>query len=849
MKEHVEVFLDRIRELFIGSVIDGHSGFSRLRDIRIAYFDEMRPELKKEIDDSLYDIPDKGKQILEELALFFGKCFSESGSIYCSNSVSSPVNEAGSDVQASDVAISWSTSNHYYVKSDRMWTSKTYELDAGGSPVLVRIDASDMEGKSANEKRKISFELESIHGRTVELKAGYQAQGRTARLSSIIRQLRKEGIELSEGSLASTLRAYSAVADVDFFINRDACAYLGREFNRWIMGTFLESGKVLPQAGLKKLNAARKAGNAVIDFIAEFEDELVRIWNKPKFILNSNYVVTLDRLIQEGGIEVARKIAEHRNLPEQVLEWKTLGIVDSGFNPDSLRPAEDGKTLTDKRYNSLPIDTRHFKDVESEILRLFDNLDHELDGWLIHSENYQALNTILPKFRGKIQTVYVDPPFNSGSDFFYHDKFRESTWLTMMKNRMEFVSEFLKDDGNFFSHYDENANHYGRLLINDHDYSIREVIFDTNATRDPEADLYAYKSFGNNFSLRHQTIYHASGKNSLFRKLWKPNRNNTSLDIGWLDLISLQKNDAPKRLADYDFGVERYNGTGDLAFEKIETGDEKIYPMSDMWNDIYSFTQSEMRVSENFGFITQKPENLLRRIIQSTSRLEGDKYSRDIILDFFLGIGTTVAVAQKLNRKWIGIEMSGHFRDTYEEIVDVNNTDENRNNPLNLEILKETGSTLKVRMLKIGILGRMKIVLAGDKKFRLGNKARGSHLSRQINWNGGGFFKYFEVEQYEQALKKCTHDDLDKAGTYPFLRSSVGDSTPSGENTDDSLLSSFRKYYPEVDIGESISMLKGKFISKLENDAVTFDDGERISFCDHHPELDAPFIMLRQQSD
>lgn len=115
----------------------------------------------------------------------------------------------------------------------------------------------------------------------------------------------------------------------------------------------------------------------IIDFISQFEDELVRIWNKPKFVKNSNYVITLDRITDKKLIE---KIKGHKNYPQQVKEWEELGI--SKDNP------------------KVPIDTKYLKDLGLETLSQFDDLDKSLGGWLIKNENYQALNTILPKFGG-----------------------------------------------------------------------------------------------------------------------------------------------------------------------------------------------------------------------------------------------------------------------------------------------------------------------------------------------------------------------------------------------------------------------------------------------------------------
>ncbi|MDW7973642.1 MAG: site-specific DNA-methyltransferase, partial [Thermodesulfovibrio sp.] len=117
-------------------------------------------------------------------------------------------------------------------------------------------------------------------------------------------------------------------------------------------------------------------------------------------------------------------------------------------------------------YQYLPIDTRYFKDLELEILALFDDLDESLDGWLIKSENYQALNTILPKWKEKVQCIYIDPPYNTTNDeFVYQDVYRHSSWCTMMENRLQKARGLLSSLGMIFVSIDDNEQANLRKLM------------------------------------------------------------------------------------------------------------------------------------------------------------------------------------------------------------------------------------------------------------------------------------------------------------------------------------------------------------------------------------------------
>jgi len=155
--------------------------------------------------------------------------------------------------------------------------------------------------------------------------------------------------------------------------------------------------------------------------------------------------------------------------------------------------------------------------LELEILSQFENLDKSLDGWLIKSENYQALNTILPKFKEKAQTIYIDPPFNTGNDFEYIDRYQDSSWLTLMKNRMDLAKRYLTKAGGFVLHLDWNANYLGRNLMEEvfgKDNFINEIVWRIGW-------VSGYKTQVDAFVRNHDTLYifaNNSRKDYFFKK-------------------------------------------------------------------------------------------------------------------------------------------------------------------------------------------------------------------------------------------------------------------------------------------------------------------------------------------
>ncbi|MFZ8785158.1 site-specific DNA-methyltransferase, partial [Thermocrinis sp.] len=170
-------------------------------------------------------------------------------------------------------------------------------------------------------------------------------------------------------------------------------------------------------------------------------------------VIQTDYVITLDRIKEWAGEEfyreVLKKVLQNK---EQLEEWERLGFGKFESEWDLV-----GK--------KLPIDTRYFDErFKWELLERISekvNLDDALDGLLIKSENWQALNTILNKYREKIKTIYIDPPYNTGNDeFLYRDRYQHSSWLTMMENRLSLAKKLLRDDGVIFVSIGNNANVY-----------------------------------------------------------------------------------------------------------------------------------------------------------------------------------------------------------------------------------------------------------------------------------------------------------------------------------------------------------------------------------------------------
>ncbi|HOS88803.1 MAG TPA: site-specific DNA-methyltransferase, partial [bacterium] len=672
-------FYKALQDVFIGARIEGKGGFVNLMRIKSNYYCKIEDILKKDIETALTNHPNFRDELFDKLYSFFSRYFTENGSIYFN---STPFHNNIYEkvyTDEKDVILFWKTQMLYYVKTDRIFRSLPVEFDG----FKFYFDASKIESKKANEKRSLIFELDKVkEDTTIVFSVQYSEKGTKTKQDEILKAIKRKGIAITEEQLERAFHIFAKQSEVDFFINKNAKSFLEEQFKLWSYQYFWEGAKEWNADRVNELQILKDIAFKIIDFIAQFEDELVRIWNKPKFVKNSNYVITLDR-IKDG--KLIEKIKKHTNYKEQVKEWEELGI--------------------DKDNPKAPIDTKYFKDLELEILSQFDDLDKSLDGWLIKSENYQALNTILPKFKEKVQTIYIDPPFNTGSDFDYVDKFQNSSWLTLMKNRLDLAKIYLTKSGGFVLHLDWNANYLGRNLLEEvfgKENFINEIIWRIGW-------VSGYKTQVDAFVRNHDTLYifaSNSRKDYFFKK--------SESKIPYLsfkqDLIKKELESIKDKWGIKDKKIKNIK----LVIKDDENTVYKIgldtgrgaYNIEDTWNsseyeDLHSnkIKRNAKEYTPHGAEITQKPEQLIQRVINLTTE-EGQ-----LVFDYFLGSGTTVAVAHKLGRKWIGIELASYFE-----------TD---------------------------ILFRMKQVLAGNGK----NEPCG--ISKDVNWQGGGFFKYYELEQYK----------------------------------------------------------------------------------------------------
>lgn len=394
---------------------------------------------------------------------------------------------------------------------------------------------------------------------------------------------------------------------------------------------------------------------------------------------------------------------------------------------------------------------------------------------IINGNNFVALCSLKAKFAGKIKLIYIDPPYNTGSDTFsYNDNFNHSTWLVFMKDRLQLARELLSDDGAIFVQCDDNEQAYLKVLMDEifgrdnfinsivismsnmsgtkvrHAYTgkrfpkIKEYVLlfvkskdfyhlnvpkenkETwdkeynyiipNITREEYLELRDFivnneleKAKKIVATLKLCTLNEYSNINNIkiddnfkFDNMWrivgtKPNesilkickQNNINKLSSKQDMTCVESSQGNISIVKTDFNMDTETARVVVLFAE----DKSSMFFSDLWTDITTTggIAQEGDVSFPKG---KKPEKLISRIIETVTN------ENDIVLDFFAGSGTTLAVAHKMNRRYIGVEqIQEHF-----------------------DICVE----------------RLKKVIEGEN----------SGISKNVNWQGGGEFITFDIASY-----------------------------------------------------------------------------------------------------
>lgn len=261
--------------------------------------------------------------------------------------------------------------------------------------------------------------------------------------------------------LEKCLTNYTSKNTADYFIHKDLGGFLKRELDFYIKNEVMHLDDVQHaqafadiEKNLRMIQTLRSIAQDIITFLAQLEDFQKKLWLKKKFVVSTNYCITLDRIDEALYPQIAAN-------PKQWEQWLQLGMLEG------IIPTGDAAIALLKAHPFLMVDTALFDAAfKFALLKQLDAIDEKLDGLLIHGDNFQALQILKDRYEQKIGCVYIDPPYNApNSEIAYKNNFKHSSFLSLIENRLSLSSKFTNEFGSHVIAIDKNEKNAVERLV------------------------------------------------------------------------------------------------------------------------------------------------------------------------------------------------------------------------------------------------------------------------------------------------------------------------------------------------------------------------------------------------
>ncbi len=378
--------------------------------------------------------------------------------------------------EGEEVKLHWANHDQYYIKSSENFKNYSFKTPDGKT---VNFQLKEVSTEQNNNKTQGDAErrfaiykelpVEEIDG-VLNINFVYEPFSKATKQESLL----SEALELLTENVPSTftsvftlspteknskrtllekhLNDYVSKNSFDYFIHKDLGGFLSRELDFYIKNEVLYLDDINTKQGdfflaqLSKVKAIKNVASKIITFLAQIENFQKKLWLKKKFVIRTDYCITLDKIPTTYYPEILQN-------KEQLAEWKILFDVD----------IQSKEQLIFEQF--LLLDTKFFtSNFKDRLISEIDDLDDNLDGLLINADNFQALNLSIEKYADKVNTIHIDPPYNTDtSGFLYKNSFQSSSWLSFMYDRIAISKTLLNDIGSFICHIDENE--YEKLFL------------------------------------------------------------------------------------------------------------------------------------------------------------------------------------------------------------------------------------------------------------------------------------------------------------------------------------------------------------------------------------------------
>jgi adenine-specific DNA-methyltransferase len=467
-------------------------------------------EIREQIETYSVDVGSLEEQVYSALFNFFRRYY-DSGDFISQRRYKEGVYAI--PYEGEEVKLHWANHDQYYIKTSEYLRDYTFKLPSGKNAHFKLIEADeekDNRKETDDNKRRfiladdsysfkdgelaIHFEFRPDEEKRTQKKLNQQAvesiialrgQVGDQKIKDVLTELAMPAPTESDKNrtlLEKHIEDYTRRNTSDYFIHKDLRTFLRRELDFFIKNEIMQLDDIendsVPRVEqyLSKVKVIRKIAHKIIDFLAQIENFQKKLWLKKKFVVETNYCITLDRIPEELYPEIAANDAQRE-------EWVRLFAIDK-IKKDLVTVAYSNPLTTEflKANPFLVLDTKFFDDdFKYRLLSNIENLEKFLDGLLVHSENFQALNCLLERYEGLVDYVYIDPPYNrpgTDSEILYKNNFPNSTWLSLLFDRLLLSRKFFAPQTPITIAIDDHelANLSKLLDITHSDFSIQRVI-------------------------------------------------------------------------------------------------------------------------------------------------------------------------------------------------------------------------------------------------------------------------------------------------------------------------------------------------------------------------------------
>ena len=415
-------------------------------------------ELKKALESSV-DVSAMEQEIFSHLSSFFKRYYNEGDFIsqrrYKKDVYAIPY-------EGEEVKLHWANADQYYIKTSEYLKNYAFVLTDKKKVLFQLKEASTEQNNNKSqgdgERRFAIYKEEPIEvdGNTLIVNFTYELHKKSVKQDDLIKKafntissnipvafadICAAGSAPTEKNKARTLiekhlTDYVSRNTFDYFIHKDLGAFLRRELDFYIKNEILYIDDINTEspafftAQLSKIKAFKTVADKIINFLAQIEDFQKKLWLKKKIVIRTDYCITIDRIPEKYHQEIVKNKG-------QVEEWKELFDV-------KVSKVED---LVFEQF--LVLDTKHFSDeFKDKLIAEFYNLDEETNGLLINSENFQALNLMQGKYQEKVDTVYIDPPYNTNATpIVYKNEYKHSSWNSLISDRLILGKNLISEQG------------------------------------------------------------------------------------------------------------------------------------------------------------------------------------------------------------------------------------------------------------------------------------------------------------------------------------------------------------------------------------------------------------------